>query len=213
MKKILVIILVVATVGILGYVVYSSKKKESARKINIPVVETIVTSPSTSQVGLKKYMDEVGFSFFYMKEVEVKPLVVSDNTVYSMLELTSKNNPGKVTIIAKTSFLKTVDGSFKNDVKDIKKLKLADLEARQIEQEGKIVTVALDQGVLFEITVDYKESKNFWSEVNNKIIASFVFELPEAPSTTINSNDGGSIENSGASGDEDVIYEGEEIIE
>jgi len=212
MKKILVIILILATVGILGYVVYSSKKKESAGKINTPVVETIVTSPSTSQVDLKKYMDEVGFSFFYMKEVEVKPLVISDNTVYSMLELTSKNNPGKVTIIAKTSFLKTVDDWFKSDVKDIKKLKLADLEARQIEQEGKIVTVALDQGVLFEITVDYKENKNFWSEVNNKIIASFVFELPEAPSTTINSNNGG-VENSGASGDEDVIYEGEEVVE
>ena len=86
----------------------------------------------------------------------------------------------------------------------MKKIKLADLEAKQYEKNDKVITVAYDTGVLFTITTELKATRETMLDLNETILTTFAFAPPESTDA--------SSQSSGA-GEEEVFFEGEEIIE
>lgn len=200
MKKILFAFLTLFTIGLVVFAFISSQKKQVKENTVNPVVEKEETTPSAK---LLEYKDPAGFGFSYLEGVKVEVADSTDTNTYSQLKITSQNKAGGITVSAVGSNIKSIS------VKNGKKLKLADLEAVQYEEEGKITTAALDQGVLFTITADYQKDKEYWKSVNDKLIATFAFEAPQSPkATNVNNN-----QNATATGEEDVVFEGEETVE
>lgn len=200
-KKVLVFLILITAV-IIGYVIYSSKSKQL---LFSPLVNEKPKKQTTQEVKPidKKYTDEAGFSFSYPEENEISKNEVNDEITYSSLEIINKNETGKTNILVTSSNLTSIDGYFTQEKKSVKKLKMGEMQAGQFEDKEKIVTVALDQGALFTITVDYENNKSYWQSVNNKIISTFAFSPPEQ----IDSSSQGS-----SGSPDDVIYEGEEEI-
>lgn len=205
MNKKIFFILFVITFAVVFYIIFSLKKQEVFRSpiiTNEPLLSP--TESESSNNTEKKYSDASGFSFFYPANIIVNKIETKNETIYSSLEIISKKETGKISFLVTSTNLKKVDDYFTDKKKEIKKLKIAEMEARQIAEEKKITTVALDQGALFTIMVDYQTSKDFWVGVNNKIISTFAFTPPEQTETTSQGS---------AGSQEDVIYEGEEEIQ
>ena len=177
-----------------------------------PVVTDNVTKkfPTVSPtVKLKKFVHSSGFSFQHEEHLKVQEKKVNDDSSYASLMITSADRKGSMTIDAFSTSLKVIDDWFKTSAtafgqKDITFLKLADLDARQFTEFGKFMTIALDKGVLFTLSANYEDEKSYWSKIMKDTVFTFAFENPESPS------DQGS---SAPNPEEDVVFEGEEIVE
>ena len=208
-KKISLLLAAITFLAILA--VFFSLSKSSKKNIHSPVSENNLKIKTISpESKLTEYKDPSGFKFSYPQNLNLQKKQINDQTIYSLLELTSPKNQGKLEIRVEDSQLKKIDDWFLNGKlatrpADIKKIKLAEMDGRQFSEKGKFLTIALDQGVLFTFTVIPEKNKNFWLNVNEKIIKTFAFEPPE--------NTGENTSNNNASSEEDVIFEGEEIIE
>jgi len=174
---------------------------------NLNSGETVVPSLT---VGSKSYTDPAGFKFSYPEDLTVTEKKTTDQSVYSQLEIKSVDKVGGISLKAVDSNLAKIDDYFKDKkissfFGEITKLKLADIDARQYQINSQIITVALDQGVLFTITTDLPaEKKDYWQKANSTLISGFAFVSPQNNTST----DTGS----SSSGD-DVVFEGEEVVE
>jgi len=192
-------------------VLFLSLSKSPKNQIYSPIPQSLKTgATSAPKQKLKEYKDPAGFKFSYPESLKLINKQTNNQNIYSLLELTSPKNQGKIEIKVEDTKLTKIDDWFSNNQEstkpaDVKKIKLADIEGRQFSEKGKFLTIALDQGALFTFTVTPDKDKNFWSDINDKIIQSFSFELPESmPDNTSATSD---------SSEEDVIFEGEEVIE
>lgn len=163
---------------------------------------------STPDKKLPTYTDPSGFAFQYPHGVLVNKKDVSNSIVYSSLELTASKSAETISIKAEESSLTSVDNFFKGPTKtsvfgEIKKIKLADLDARQFEANNAKTTIALDQGVLFTISTNAKKNSDL-AKAYEKVIGSFTFVQP---SQSVQNSSQNQSDNSS-----DVVEE-EEIIE
>jgi hypothetical protein len=193
-------------------VVFFSLSKSSKNQIRSPISQNLKTKVTVApKQKLKEYKDRAGFKFSYPDNLKLETKETEAQKIYSLIELTSSKNQAKIEIKVEDSKLTKIDDWFTSNKEStkpgqIKKIKLADIEGRQFNQKNKLLTIALDQGVLFTFTLTPDKDKKFWTDVNNKIIQTFAFELSET--TT-----GGNTSTTSESSEEDVIFEGEEIIE
>lgn len=201
--KLLLFFAILTILIIIGIVAISSKK---GQQISTPVAEKNIFSRGTQRVSsqiLKEYKDPSGFEFKHPDSAGVAVIPSENQSVFSSLKLTSEKYHGNILIEVVSSDLKSVDDWLnKNKINSSSKIKLADLDARQFKQNAKVVTVAVDIGTLFIITVDQQKNKEFWLDVNKKIVSSFAFQPPET-----------SFEDTPISEESDVIFEGEETVE
>jgi len=208
-KKLVLAIIVILTIAVISTVIVSIYKKQ---KIISPVQNTKIhtsQSDSFSSLKFKEYLDPSGYKFQYPEELFVATKEATDKNVYSSLDISSAKKTGNLLITIKNSDLQTIDSWLKTnnitaDPAKVKKLNLADLDAYQFSTDGKIKTVALDQGALISIVVNPKQDKDFWEKVNQKLISSFAFIAPKTSNgqeniTTSENND-------------DIILE-EEVVE
>lgn len=193
-------ILVAVGIGIFVYrtVQYDAK---SSGKVN---TSTNSSSQSVTSQTVKEYSDPAGFKFSYPDSASVSPKNTTDDNTYSSLEITSTSTAGKITIEAVSSDLLALDDMLASKT-GVTNLKLADLTAKQYAEKGNLITLALDEGVLFTITTSSGGNVDYWNEVNSKIISSFTFALPET--TQVQSD------TPSQSDDSDISFEGEEVIE
>ncbi len=194
----------------LVFFLFSQKKSVSPTVSNdLKSNETVIHSPAAES---KSYTDPAGFKFNYPKDLDVTAKKITDDSVYTDLEIKSKDGTGEATIKAVDSNLVKIDDYFKDKKtssfsRGISKLKLADIDARQYQVNSQIITVALDQGVLFTITTNLPaEKKDYWQKTNSILISSFAFVTPQN-NTSIDTD------SSPEGGEEDVIFEGEEVVE
>ncbi len=203
---------VIATIGILiALSIFALiSVSRNPQKTNSPLSEKKVVQKNTSAEGkLQTYSDPSGFTFQYPEGITVTDKNSPDSPFYSLLEMSEKGKPEKITFKVEDSDLITVDDWFKENKKssvfgEVKKIKLADLDARQFEANNMMNTIALDQAVLFTVSTNTKK-ESMLSKTYNTIIASFKLIAPS--SSTQNSSSGPSDYSS------DVIDEGEEVIE
>lgn len=185
------------------YMILSSKKNQQ-----IPAAaNSKKTTPAVvgSSTDTKQYTDASGFKFNYQDDLVVAAGQTKDQSIYSSLNLTSNKNDGNIDIEVTNSSLKGVQDYLKKNKisisqEKIKKLKLGDLDAWQFEIDNKMTTLAFDQDTLFVITANPQKNKDYWSNINNKIVNSFEFVRPD------NTGDN-------SVPDDNVTFEGEETVE
>ena len=202
MNKRIIIISIGAFVAIIIGVVIS-RSSSSSPKSQSPVKNESSLKSAASE-NLKEYTDPAGFSFSYPASVSISQKNTTNNSIYSSLEATSSSTLGKITLEAVSSDALSLKDLVKSKT-GITNVKLADLDAQQYTEKGDIITLALDEGVLFTIIVSPENNTRFWKEVNNNILSSFVFALPEVAQEDSSATS--------SSTDSDVSFEGEETIE
>jgi len=197
----------VLIVLVLTIVIVQNKSYKPSPSVKINSLSTSQSPESATSQTTQEYSDPAGFKFNYPDSVTVSPKDTIDDSSYSSLIVASSKNQGKMTIDAVSSELIALDDLIKSKT-SVSDVKLADLSAKQYAEKGNIVTLALDKGVLFTLTVSSGGNVTFWNEVNNKIISSFAFAAPETTQVTSDTS-----APAADSGDSDVSFEGEETIE
>ncbi len=196
MKKVVIIMIGGFAVALIIIILLTQKTKTPVypAKGVINNAPTTDASPQT-QLKLKTYTSPSGFSFQYPKSLLLTEKKITDQSIYAWVELTDPQKRGVVSVKLESSNLAKIDdwaGAAK-----MKKVKLADLEGRELTSKNQTTTLALDQGgVLITITTDSL------LEAYQQIISSFIFTQPDQTTTNISGD-----------GEGDVFYEGEEVIE
>jgi hypothetical protein len=167
-------------------------------------VSSVSPSP-TSSLNLMTYTDLSGFSFQYPKGLIVFPVVPLKNLFYADLTATASGKVGKTTITIESSIIKSLS-DYKKSNKDLPKVlintKLADLDALDYNDKTNYITQAIDEGTLITITTPNTD-KTFWDLIHKTIVSSFKFIQPTLAPAAVGSSDS----------EDDVVYEGEEIVE
>lgn len=212
MNKKILLPLIGGTLLAIVVVFFSLSKSSKNQNIRSPVSENnlITTTSIIPKAKLTEYKDPSGFKFSYPENLKLQNKEIENQKIYSLLELTFLKDQGKIEIRVEDSQLTKIDDWFTNNKEatkpaNIKKIKLADIEGRQFTQKDKFLTIALDQGALFTFTVTLGKEGKYWLDANNQILKSFQFILPENTENNVPVGD--------ESSEEDVIFEGEEIIE
>jgi hypothetical protein len=187
-----VLVLLLATGG--GYLIVSLKNKTN-----------ISPTPSSESATAKEvaspdldYSDASGFSFSYPKSLRVEDVTPSDDSYYSKLTLTKSG--GKLTITVKDETEKTIDGFLSSD--DYYKnaaisgaTTLAGIPAKEYGLDGKKITVALKDGILY--LVEGNKDGDFWEGAQGIVVSTFSFGQKSSESSS----------------DANTTYEPEEVVE
>ncbi len=179
MKNIIIAIIAILIATSIFVLINSSR---TSQKPTFPTSQNETIPSSTLDNNLSTYTDASGFTFQYPHEVLVNKKDLSNSLLYSSVELTATGSAETITIKAEESSINTVDDWFKGNKKtsvfgEIKKIKLADLDARQFEANNAKTTIALDQGVLFTIATNAKKNSEI-AKGYETVIGSFVFVQP-----------------------------------
>ncbi len=177
---------------------------------------TDATSETPKEVVPSKtfidYSDPSGFNFSYPDNVSISNRAsdvdsVVDPDAYADLQLFSKDKSGSLNLRIADSKFKTIQDWIKDQglpetTVPVEK-KLGELKAFEVRTGDRLMLGALDQGILFTVEMPLIEEP-FWMEVYDKVTSGFAFASPDAATTQT----AGTV----SSGDE-VIFEGEEVIE
>ncbi len=195
-KKQILIILVVMGIIILGgatsYFLFKSKTGSQVK--NTGQSDTSEKSTEATLV----YKDNAGFSFEYPKSIKVKDVTPNDDSSYSVLSLTKTGGEIKITVIDTTA--KTADEWIKSTsgVKEaslVGATTLAGLSAKQYSTSSKLLTVAIDGGILYLVEGPASQSQGgpkdtgFWEDAQNKIASTFSLTESSNSSGTPSSGD------------------------
>lgn len=199
MNKKVGIALMLLAVVLAGAAVWLVSKDQQAKSADSKQLTTV--EPTAVPATIKEYRDPAGFLFQYPDTLTVTVGDGKDSTVYSQLTLTTEDGKGDISITVhekKAEVMPTPTS--------IKKVKLGALDAEERVLDKRVVTVATDQGVTFEIAAPYPLTGTPWEAAYQKILSSFDFYQPEtvaAPAT----------DSGGAPAEDEVVFEGEEIIQ
>lgn len=195
---------IVALVVIVGLYFYFSTNNKEAKSII-----TTNTQPSSPEAvpskQLKQYTDSSGFSFSYPADLELQKADEMDNSIYSDLTIASVDVDGSLAIKVTDTKLATLDAWVKSSSEPsakITKTKLGSLEAVEVSSVTKTTLAAIDQGVLFLITVSHPEQQSYWQNIYKSVSSSFAFAAPQASTASLDQ-----------AVDSGVDFEGEEVIE
>ena len=205
-KKVVVILIILAVIGAFVFIF----KSLGNRPAPSPEQDLTQDKPTLSK-KLKTFTDSSGFKFSYADNLQLTTIETKGPDIYSKLEIVSEDLEGSINITVSQTDLKPFEQWKKASeitLKDseVKKIKLGDLTAQQFVSDGKTVTVSLDQGVLFTISVTPEDDKNFWKEAYEAVVKTFSLTPPPANAVPEDSS-------GGSAGDSDIIFEGEEVIE
>ena len=196
-----------------GLLYYANTHKTSSDSLDQQKL-TEVPSPTPSPVPLEKYQNESGFLFEHPANITVTENEI-DATSYADLTLTSETESGSIEIDIVDTKLKDLAAWKKQNKEATSSMKAIETELVDIpayeEQlnNGKKTLIAIEKGTLYTVVVNHGDNFEYWENVYETIVDSFAFKLPEentAPPPAGGSSGGGS------TGD-DIIFEGEEIIE
>ncbi len=198
-KKVIVLvsvaILILAALG--GYLIVSSKNK----KVTPGIVATQTTTNREAVAADLEYNDASGFSFMYPSSIKVEDVTPADDSYYSKLNLNKSGN--KITITVKDDSSKTVDEFIASD--DYYKgatlsgaTSLGGLKGKQYVVGGKLITLALGDGVLY--LIEGTKDGGYWEDSQNIVASTFALGLQTSSGSS-------------ASDDSNTTYEAEEVVE
>lgn len=215
MSKKVVIGLIIGLIIVVIFAAVTLPKKKKTQESVFPITESgqeVAPTKTLVSFKTKEYIDPSGFKFNYPETLTVSPKNINDDITYSDLKITSNKLSGEISIKATASKLQSIsdwlkENKFHANNAIIKDIKLADLQAKAVKKDNKIFIVALDQyQTLFIIEVNSKGDEKFWSDANDAIVSTFAFVNPNV------NNDSSSTSTSDGSSD-DIIFEGEEVVE
>lgn len=208
-KKVIIItlgsiLLIIGAIFLLN--IRSSKEKQNlVSGVAKPESFSLEKMPSTI---LKEYSDSSGFTFSFPEDVKIQR--IDDESLYSNLTLTADGLDGNIAFtLSDTSYSSLEDWKKENNAVLsgllIKESNLGNISGISFNNKDKITFIAIDQGVEFKIIVDYKSQKKYWENVYSNILNSFSF--------VSSSTETKSTESSQVSSEDDVVFEGEEVVE
>lgn len=196
MNKIAIVIVGGLLISGIVFVLVTQRPKNSISPAT-GVINNAPTTAASSLTQLKTYTNPSGFSFQYPKSLLLTEKKIANQSIYAWVELTEPQKKGVISVKLESSDLAKIDdwvGAGK-----IKKIKLADLEGREFTSKNQTTTVALDQGGVF---ISITTTADVLLSGHQQIVASFIFTQPAQ--TTTNTTGGAG---------EDIIFEGEEVIQ
>lgn len=170
-----------------------------------PLVSLLQIQKSPASLTLEAeetYRDEAGFSFGYPKDIKVSDITPDEAAYYSKLSL--KKEGKEMTIGAKDTKYKNPeewlnkDKDAPEDASLVGAVALGGISAKQYASDGKLWTVAVNQGVLY--LIEGPKDSVFWESFHDLLVLTFNFSKPEQAT-------------GGASSGESAIYEEEEVVE
>lgn len=195
-------ILAISIIVIVSSIQNNQKSTEQQKKSLSSYVAPI------PQPSLNTYTDPSGFIFQYPTSLTVFPATPLTNSYYANVEATASGKPGKATLIIESTIVKSI-ADFKRSNSQIPKItiqtKLADLDAIEFDNDKTHTTMAIDQGTLITIITPLAD-KSFWDPIHKSIVSTFKFSQPSVAPASTRSSDGGG-------GGDDMIFEGEEVVE
>lgn len=194
---------IISVGGGIGYYFLNQQQTPAVSQVVIPTPTPVMPSAT-----LKDYIDSSGFTFQHPDDTTVTTNE-TDTITYADLVLTNPLVSGSITARVQDTKLKSLDAWVKQNEATVaagivKEVQLGSLQAREITMEDKILTVAVDQKILFTIEVIPQTEKNYWENVYNTLLTSFNFVTPQQSTSTTDTS---------ASSLDDVIFEGEEVVE
>lgn len=204
MKKKIIFLSLLGILVLIGLISFFIQQKNPlpAPQSHLIKIEKEV-NPSETYI---EYTDPSGFSFSYPDNLSISKAEIEDLKTYADLQLYSKDVNGSLSLrITDSKFTSLNDWLKANEIPSSntpKDVKLGNLKALEVTTNDRLLLGALDQGVFFNIEMPLIQ-KDFWMKVYNRILTEFTFTLPDA-------KDPSGISNSSS---EDVIFEGEELVE
>lgn len=184
----------------------SKERENSISKVNPQNSGTRVTEKIPSSI-LKEYSDPSGFTFSFPDNIYVERK--ENDSLYSDLILSTNEANGNITFTVSDSKYDSLENWKDDNLKNLTGLlinesELGNLLGISFNNKDKITFIAIDQGIEFKMVVDYKDHKKFWESVYKSIRDNFSFITPSASKSTNTNSEAPS---------EEVVFEGEEIIE
>jgi hypothetical protein len=207
-KTLLLVVVVIIILSGAGLYFFTQPKnlKPLAEPVSEEAKEVV---PSQTFID---YNDPSGFSFSYPDNISISNRLSEnvdgavDANAYSDLQLFSKDKNGSLSLkVADTKFKKIEDWLKDNEIPATvvpTEKKLGDLKAYEVRTSDRLMLASIDQGVLFTVEMPLIEEP-FWNEVYQKVVSGFTFAAPEAASA----------QTAAVSSGEEVIFEGEEVVE
>ncbi len=202
----------IAIAGILALIIigglyfYFSISNKGSSATQVATKTESLSDEKVPSTQLKQYTDSSGFSFSYPVDLEIQKAEELDNITYSDLSIDSPEVEGSINVKVTDTKLATLDAwvkSTKESSVKTTRTKLGLLEAMEIVSDSKTTLGAIDQGILFLVTVSHPDQSTYWQSIYSSIRSSFAFAAPQAATT-------GSSDQAVDSG---IDFEGEEIIE
>ena len=170
-KRILIIgtVLLVVVLGLVGgYFVFSNRSADTEFPSLTDSGSPLTTAQKFDE-DQETYEDASGYSFSYPQSITVKDVTPDDENYYSALELSKSGQTIKIDIT----------GGNIDPYKSYKSARLTGsttlggITANQYTLNNRLVTVAIDQGVLY--VIDGPGDGGFWEDAQSKVISSFKF--------------------------------------
>lgn len=208
-KKIILFVIIITLIILLPIISFFVFKKSKTESVN-PLAESSALSKIAEEEKLLSYQDTAGFKFNYPQSVTVKDVSNNDPNTYSLLELGSAKNDGKMLIKVVDSNLDSVDQWLKSKeatgAGNSREVIISQMPGKQIQFENpsRLVSLAISDGIMyfFQSSLD---SAGFWNKVHSQIISSF--SQNGTTEKTVEEN------KSGADFGEETVSENEEVIE
>lgn len=199
-KRTIIIILGVLILIAVGAVIFASRQRKEG------FVSSVLEVGKPKESGGKSltYEDESGFSFQYPSTLGVIEKDVNDPTVYSSLELSSKDHLGEKLVVKITdTSLATIDKWLKENpqtgnLANSAEIALGGMSGKNLKyaNPSRTLILAVDNGILYRL--EASEDGSFWTQALKMV--SETFQLTGGIKTS--NNGGGS-----------VVDEGEETVE
>lgn len=208
-KKLIITIVAVLSALLLvggGVIFFYTRTQESSEKSN-QGLEKASGTPEIIAYKLLPYEDEAGFSFDYPDNLGIIEKEVSDSSVYSSLELSSKNFPGEKIIVrisdtaSKNSSGWLEDNPPAGTLVTSEEITLDGMKGRDyiFTEPDRNLTIIVDSGILYYF--EAPRDDNYWTKALDEVKTSF--KLVEEKNTASVQTTGGS----------SIIEEEEEIIQ
>lgn len=200
----------VAGLGISFYFIYSSPKDTTPASAYTDPYQPKgrrISDPADADMDVKtgetvSYKDEAGFLFEHPLDVQIIDVTPDDGKYYS--KLTLKKGTGYMSVDIKDTNYSSVDSWYETEGQArslVGAVKLDDIAAKQYADNSSLITVAVDEGVLYSI--QSTRDAEFWDLVHDTFVSSFEFDVPDATPVQVSTSTSG----------DDIIYEQEEIVE
>lgn len=196
------VLLVCASV-VTGVLFTAKKNQRSAGSLSTPLPE-LPGSPS-------QYDDPAGFSFQYPNALTIVDETPPNDAYYSLLTLKNSGESMKMTLLVKDTPYKTAAEWMQKDPEAPKNatilgpVSIGGAGGTQYSENGKLLTVAVDQGVVYRI--ESIKDGGFWERAHGQIVSTFMLSDPSAQTKNRQSS------SPSASSGNNTVYETEEVVQ
>lgn len=159
----------IATVTSLAILVLAGSlfliKNKNKQALLSPLTQNQTGESATQTAPDLTYTDQSGFSFKYPKSLSLKDLTPADEAYYSVLSLTDGKKELKITIKdIGTEIISPSNATLTGAVT------LGGLSAKQYKTSSSELTIATDQGVLYQVESPVDP---LWENIHDIIVSSF----------------------------------------